>query len=100
MERPIKGKVMIARPLRTLILVVSLISNVYSAAAIGGARGPGIDQQPMYGGIDRSAYPELAAADQEFISAVPESSVAARPRATGSLNRACASTVRMTIRWQ
>lgn len=61
---------MMVRPLRTLILVVSIISNLYSVTANGGARGPGIDQQPMYGGMDRSAYPELEAADKEFISAV------------------------------
>lgn len=36
----------------------------------GGARGRGIDQYPMYGGMDRNAYPQLKAGDEQFISGV------------------------------
>ena len=40
------------------------------ATTSGGARGTGIDQQPMYGGIDRDANPRLKAGDEQFIAGV------------------------------
>lgn len=56
------------RALALTILVLSL------AACATGARGPAsgsgipIDQVPMYGGMDRSAYPDLKQADERLIA--------------------------------
>lgn len=54
------------RRLFSVTLLFALLANVGGALA---QRVP-IDQVPMYGGMDRSAVPELRAADEKFISDV------------------------------
>jgi tetratricopeptide (TPR) repeat protein len=50
--------------------VILLSVLLGGCAAIGGPvqRGNGIDQAPMYGGMDRQAVPQLKEADEQFIT--------------------------------
>ena len=56
--------------LGALIVLGSMALTGCLATTSGGPRGAGIDQQPMYGGMDRSADPQLKAGDEQFISGV------------------------------
>lgn len=57
---------------KCLVLVVlgSVFLTGCLATTSGGPRGTGIDQQPMYGGIDRNTNPQLKAGDEQFIAGV------------------------------
>lgn len=55
----------------TFIFVVAALWGLSGCAAPSAKLPPGatpIDQVPMYGGMDRSAYPELKAGDERFIA--------------------------------
>lgn len=58
------------RQLKVFLLV--LIAAIVIGCATSGPmpRGKGIDQEPMYGGMDRQSVPELRAVDEQFISGV------------------------------
>lgn len=53
------------------VLVLAVLAGCAGSPS-SGARGRGIDQFPMYGGLDRSANPTLKAADERFISDVTQ----------------------------
>jgi tetratricopeptide (TPR) repeat protein len=53
-----------------LLLGAAILVN--GCAANSPAQGTRIDEVPMYGGMDRSAYPELKAADEWFIAGVSQ----------------------------
>lgn len=48
----------------------SLVLTGCLATTSAGPRGTGIDQQAMYGGIDRNVNPQLKAGDEQFIAGV------------------------------
>lgn len=51
--------------------VVVCVAALLSGCAVGGGpalRGNGIDQMPMYGGIDRQSVPQLKQADEQLIA--------------------------------
>jgi tetratricopeptide (TPR) repeat protein len=52
--------------LSLLVLAVVIVSGCVSTGPM--ARGKGIDQEPMYGGMDRQSVPELKAADEKLIA--------------------------------
>lgn len=52
------------------VLMAGLMLTGCFATSTGGARGTGMDQQPMYGGVDRNADARLKAADEQFIAGV------------------------------
>lgn len=55
------------------IAAVIIAIGIEACSVTGGGGGPtrtGIDQVPMYGGMDRSQYPDLRAADDKFITDV------------------------------
>lgn len=53
-----------------LLIIVAVVFLSSCARQTGGQREVGIDQQPMYGGIDRTADPLLSAADEQLIADV------------------------------
>jgi Tfp pilus assembly protein PilF len=55
--------------IRLSIIVSAFVLTGCLATSPTGQRTP-IDQVPMYGGMDRSQFPELKAADEKFISGV------------------------------
>jgi len=59
-----------SKKLLILMALGSLLLTGCFATTRGGARGTGIDQQPMYGGIDRNANAQLKTGDEQFISGV------------------------------
>ena len=56
--------------IRSLVCSLCLCLASWSASSMAQALGAGIDQQAMYGGMDRTADPRLKAGDEEFIAAV------------------------------